>query len=214
MGSHSYDYSNLVFHKLMMLLVRDQRKLLVWDQLTSCGDGGFCSRRWGRVSSSCMLGQGGNRNWGRLGSHSYDYSNLVFHKLKMLLVRDQRKLLVGDQLTFCGGDGFCSHRWGRGSSSCMLGRDGNHNWGRLDSHIHGVHSNLVSHKLMMLLVRDQLTSCGGGECHSHNHTRDILVYILPHICRSVVMDGGRTVQHKTQDGVHIQARDPHLASPH
>merc|ERR1712106_764102 len=134
LGSHSYDYSNLVFHKLKMLLVRDQRKLLVRDQLTSCGGGGFCSRRWGRGSSSCMLEQGGNRNWDILGSHSYDYGSLVFHKLRMLLVLDQRKLLVRDQLTSCGGGGFCSCRWGRVSSSCMLEQGGNRNWDRLGSH--------------------------------------------------------------------------------
>jgi len=105
----------------------------------------------------------------------------------------------------------------------MLGQGGNHNWGRLDSHIY-VHSNLVYHKILMVLVRDQLkvlvqdqlTSCDGGECHIHNHTQDILVYIwvyiLGHIYMGVVVND--TLLHGTQDGVHIPARDPHLASPH
>jgi len=103
----------------------------------------------------------------------------------------------------------------------MLGQGGDRSWGRLDSNIHD-HSNLVSHKLMMVLVRDQrkllvqdqLTSCGGGGYHSHNHTQDIWVCILRHVCIGMVMDDGRTVLHGKQDGVHIPARDPHLASPH
>jgi len=64
---------------------------------------------------------------------------------------------------------------------------------------------------LMALVQDQLTSCDGGD-HSHSYAQDIWVYILGHIYMGVVVND--MLLHGTQDGVHIPARDPHLASPH
>jgi len=76
--------------------------------LIVCGDDEVCSWGWDRGSSSYMLEQGDNHSWGRLDSHICVHSNLVYHKILMVLARDQLKVLARDQRTSCGDDGVCS----------------------------------------------------------------------------------------------------------
>ncbi|CAL4140759.1 unnamed protein product [Meganyctiphanes norvegica] len=145
-------------HKLM--------KVLVQGQLTSCGHCEHHNHGLGSGSNSCTLGHMGNHNCGTLASHSYVHGKQVFHK--------RMKLLAQDQLISCGG---CerhnhNHEWDSGSNSCMLGQTCNRNCGTLVTHNHS-YGKLVLHNLVQVVAQDQLTSCGGGECHNHNHTQDI-----------------------------------------
>jgi len=71
--------------------------------------------------------------------------------------------------------GLCGSRKGvgRGSNSCILGQHGgSHNRGILVSHSHN-HSEALKalvqgRQMLVVLALDQLTSCRGGGCHSHN----------------------------------------------
>ncbi|CAL4115999.1 unnamed protein product, partial [Meganyctiphanes norvegica] len=152
-------------HKLM--------KVLVQDQLTSCGDGEHHNHGWDSGSNSCRLGQRGNRNCGTLASHTHKlvshthvHGKRVFHRLM--------KVLAQDQLISCGGCEHHNHNhvWGSVSNSCMLGQTCSHNCDTLVTHNHS-YGKLVLHNLVQVLAQDQLTSCGGGGCHNHNHTQDI-----------------------------------------
>jgi len=162
-------------------------------QQISCG---LCGSRMGnnscmesnscRGSNSCILGQhGGSHNHGTLVSHSHSHSKI--HKVLMALVVQMLVALAQalqmlkaqalDLLIFCGHCGTCKGL-SKESNSCILEQHSNHEDDTQQvSHNHG-HSKKVSHNKalralvqallkLLALALGQLTSCGGGGCHSH-----------------------------------------------
>jgi len=156
-------------------------KALALDQQISCGR---CGSRMsvGKGSNSCILGQRVcSHNCGTLVLHSHKlgHSRSKIHKsLKALvLVQQMLRALALGPLIFCGRCDIC-RELSRESNSCILEQHSNHEGDTPQvSHNHG-HSKKFSHNkalkalvqaLLMLkaLVLGQLTSCGGGGCHSH-----------------------------------------------